>query len=95
MGLAGVGAAVAERSATCTTGLIRLAVLSGPCAVSCQTFPENRSSLKRRHFGLNLTFGGTGTQPKAEFCFDVHKGRHVAKDSFSFLGMEPSQNSCH
>lgn len=94
MGLAGVRAAVAERSATCT-GLIRLAVLSGPCAVSCQTFPENRSSLKRRHFGLNLTFGGTQTEPKAEFCFDVHKGRHVAQASFSFPGMEPSQNPCH
>lgn len=44
----------AERSATCI-GLMRPAAPSGPRAVPCQTFQENRSSLRKRHFGLNLT----------------------------------------
>lgn len=65
-------------------GLIRLAVFSGPCAVPCQTFQENRSSPKKAAFWIKSYIGGTQTEPRAESCFDVHKGRPAARVSLHF-----------
>lgn len=58
------------------TDLIRLAILFGPCAVSCQMFQWRRNSLKSSIFGPSLTFSGTQwiSAPKAgSVCSDVLK----------------------